>query len=52
MRALLVPFREGVKQNAARLDDAPNRRHIDQEPNNRWDRLAGACEEAVGRAAG
>ena len=32
MRALLVPFREDVKQNAARLDDGPNRRHIDQEP--------------------
>ena len=47
-----VPFSAGIQETVAWFDADPSRQAIDDEANERWDRLAQVYEQALLRAAG
>jgi nucleoside-diphosphate-sugar epimerase len=46
-----VPFSEGIKQTVAWFDEDRTRQGVDEDANQRWDRLTRVYEEALLRAA-
>jgi nucleoside-diphosphate-sugar epimerase len=46
-----VPFSVGIHETVTWFDQDPARQEIDDEANQRWDRLAGVYEDALRRAA-